>query len=876
MSYKAFISYSHNDEYLKDEFIAHCAPLARAQRITVWHDRLLLAGDDFADEIDENLANCQLFFMLISADFISSDYCYSKEYMKAKELSDAGKTRIIPILVRSCDINSLPFSKGIIIPTDATPVNPSNASRAENGLRDTGWTDVIKNIKLVLDDIDKDTEPFELNSEYRASLEKKFQVDAKTGQFDVDRVFVEPEISYERTNVDKQLTKNIYELSKSENIIISGDDSSGKSLLLSRLQNEMAKSGVISVVINGREIKNLDIEKLITSRLKNQIPTVKIKPNHYITVILDDLDECRLKESLTLKVLDKISKQYSNLILSCFSSAFGESFASRLGIDFVSGQIQELPVNKVYDLLGCWLSHTSQGNPDLDAALRKLYPAVMRMTLGGAVPFYPSNILTLLRVIDIATGADVSTSSNAACYDQLLTLKLIDAGVQANRIDSIKNFLGLIAGECFKEADLGSIDNETFHKIAEEYKRQYLTDISEQSIKVEKSGILLFAEGKVSFCDKFLGYLLVGRYLEKIIKQTDRQQYDDRLLSLLENLRYRAHANILIYCVYFSNDDQLIIDFLIDRVNQKFHEVSNEEILHTDLVYFERSTEIAEALSIRDEGSRIKELSDRFVPEEVRDLAEIPDPYNLSIDRLLLSDESFDERFLNDTASMFRAQSVLANALNCRQGTFQALQVHRCVEAILNASRRYAKFNVHIANLALSDLNKTLNILKDRYADEDFGYTNPSASKIAKVRNEITAENLDQFVDIHGRQLPFVSMSVAGRILGHENTLMSLEGLNTILKEKGQHSLVTSMVAHVARLYKDVKLNREEITSIIDEYGEKSAVADYLRYVYFLYSRFMPIDDRDQQWLNKKLKVKLSSMRFNQRKMLPKHEVIKD
>jgi hypothetical protein len=78
-----FISYSHKDDELRREFDSHLAPLERQGVITVWHDRRISAGQEWEGEIDDNLEAAQTILLLISPDFVASEYCYAREMQRA-------------------------------------------------------------------------------------------------------------------------------------------------------------------------------------------------------------------------------------------------------------------------------------------------------------------------------------------------------------------------------------------------------------------------------------------------------------------------------------------------------------------------------------------------------------------------------------------------------------------------------------------------------------------------------------------------------------------------------------------------------------------------------------------------------------------------
>jgi hypothetical protein len=101
-----FISYSHVDEKLKDRLILFLTPLKRENIIEVWTDRDILAGDRWDESIKTQLEESDLILLLVSPDFIASEYCYNYEMQRAIERSKAGIARVIPILLRPTDWQS--------------------------------------------------------------------------------------------------------------------------------------------------------------------------------------------------------------------------------------------------------------------------------------------------------------------------------------------------------------------------------------------------------------------------------------------------------------------------------------------------------------------------------------------------------------------------------------------------------------------------------------------------------------------------------------------------------------------------------------------------------------------------------------------------
>lgn len=117
-----FFSYSHKDEALRDEIEIHLAILKRQGFIETWHDRRIGAGSDLDQAISQNLEAADIILLLVSSDFLASDYCYDVEMQRSMERHDAGEARVIPVILRACDWHDAPFGKLLATPTDGKPV----------------------------------------------------------------------------------------------------------------------------------------------------------------------------------------------------------------------------------------------------------------------------------------------------------------------------------------------------------------------------------------------------------------------------------------------------------------------------------------------------------------------------------------------------------------------------------------------------------------------------------------------------------------------------------------------------------------------------------------------------------------------------------
>jgi TIR domain len=117
-----FLSYSHKDEVLRDQLETQLTMLKRQGVISVWHDRRLIAGDHVDEVISKQLEAADIILLLVSPDFLASEYCYSVEMTRALERHAAGEARVIPVILRPCEWHHAPFGKLLATPTDGKPV----------------------------------------------------------------------------------------------------------------------------------------------------------------------------------------------------------------------------------------------------------------------------------------------------------------------------------------------------------------------------------------------------------------------------------------------------------------------------------------------------------------------------------------------------------------------------------------------------------------------------------------------------------------------------------------------------------------------------------------------------------------------------------
>ncbi len=137
-----FFSYSHQDEELRNELEKHLSLLRRQGVIDIWSDHRIGPGEEIGGKIDQHLESADIILLLVSPDFLNSDYCYDIEMKRAMERHEHGEARVIPIILRPCDWQSAPFGKLKALPADGKPIT-------KHQTLDDAFLDVTRAIRKV-------------------------------------------------------------------------------------------------------------------------------------------------------------------------------------------------------------------------------------------------------------------------------------------------------------------------------------------------------------------------------------------------------------------------------------------------------------------------------------------------------------------------------------------------------------------------------------------------------------------------------------------------------------------------------------------------------------------------------------------------------
>ncbi len=191
-----FIIYAREDKDIKQRILAHLNSFAKAYDLVLWHDEYLEAGQEWKPHIESRLEQTDLFLLLISVDFMNSEFINQVEFKFAIDRHKTNKSVVIPIIINYCqwdiDFNftddNFNLNELQVLPQEGKPVDDwKTPEQAYNNIA-SGVRKVLETIKA------------------RKKAEEKIQVDFTKQQAEV-KLEIQPDLPEEEEQVTLPIEK---------------------------------------------------------------------------------------------------------------------------------------------------------------------------------------------------------------------------------------------------------------------------------------------------------------------------------------------------------------------------------------------------------------------------------------------------------------------------------------------------------------------------------------------------------------------------------------------------------------------------------------------------------------------------------------------
>lgn len=137
-----FVSYAPVDELFLIALEKSLALSRRKGVLRTLHRGVVTAGMERDKHVAHQLDTARIVVLLLSSDFFASDDCYEKELLRAIDRHHRGAARVIPVLVRACDLVLAPIAGLPKLPRNGIPI-------AQWHHPDDAWTQVASEVRAV-------------------------------------------------------------------------------------------------------------------------------------------------------------------------------------------------------------------------------------------------------------------------------------------------------------------------------------------------------------------------------------------------------------------------------------------------------------------------------------------------------------------------------------------------------------------------------------------------------------------------------------------------------------------------------------------------------------------------------------------------------
>jgi len=142
---RVFVCYSHTDSRFLQRLQVHLAPEVRNKSIDLWDDTKITPGSNWRSEIDYALQTAKVAVLLVSADFLASEFIAHNELPPLLSAAESEGVTILPVLLKPCRYNYTPLAEFQFVNKPLIPLE-----KLRNVEREETWSQVAEAITAAL------------------------------------------------------------------------------------------------------------------------------------------------------------------------------------------------------------------------------------------------------------------------------------------------------------------------------------------------------------------------------------------------------------------------------------------------------------------------------------------------------------------------------------------------------------------------------------------------------------------------------------------------------------------------------------------------------------------------------------------------------
>lgn len=735
-SVKLFISYSHKDEEMVEQFLRHLAPLKNNYQVEEWYDRKIQAGERFQDSIDNSLDNADVVCLMISSNFLSSSACLVEKDV-ALSLQNKKGLVVMPVILSPCLWSEHKELNGLLAaPTDGKAVSsfidPNEA-----------WHNVVKALLIICESLNniRSLRVAEKFNSFLQSVDILTKSHQNKEVLKLDDIFVFPKMKFYDSEEEshryngENLTKELIKFGK---IIIAGENQSGKTTLCKRLFYIYRSLSYIPVYLEDENKFLGNTEIKLQKAFKEQYDTdleLSSFDRNRVVPILDNFHLAKYQE----KYIEQYGG-YSKQVL-IVDDLFGFDIRRQSLIkEYQKFKIREFTALERNELITKWIQIKEDSRIQLNRnhlqqsidEKTELVENSLGIIFGkGIMPSYPFFVLSLLAAHDTQKPLDSDITSQGHCYQALIYLYLKRQGVKNDQIDIYSNFLAELAFNIHKSSGRSLSSNE-FDVFLDYYKGKYNLPIPINDLIKTLSNVNICKYDSLNqfyFCYSYIYYFFVAKYLSEHI---DSETH--RINNILANLHQDENAYITVFITHHTKSNSVLEELLLNA-EIRFEGFKPASLDTDELAFFDEHEEkIIKALLPSSEHNAEEERRVRLAEKaEIEEGHEGPDEH-------LHSDENNNpySNLMEDLRLSIKTVEVMGLVIKNRSGSLDIKRLEYIFEQGLKVHLRILTSFIEIIGDEFS-VEAIVDLINDRISNllEEMGGDKVDSAKIKKIAKMI-------------------------------------------------------------------------------------------------------------------------------------------
>lgn len=843
---KLFISYSHKDENLVEDFINHVAPLKNNGIVSEWYDRKIETGEEFQNEIDNNLENADIICLIISSNFLASNTCL-EEKDSALKLRKRKGIRVVPIILSPCAWTThKELSELLAIPTDGKPVT-SFSDKNES------WLDVINWIVEVCNSVNtikslKIKDPF---TKFLSSADILSKSHKNKEVLNLEDIFVYPKLKcYDEEEISHKYDSENFnsEIISYEKLIIAGENQAGKTTLCKVLFQIYKELNFVPIF--------LDDENKYLGNPHKKLEKAFLEQYEHET--FDDIDINRIVPIVDnfhiAKYQEKYIEQYESFRFQVLivDDIFGLNIKNQVLIaEYSKFKIREFTSLERNELTRKWIEVKEESqiqiNPNhlqqsIDNKTEKIENSLGIIFGKGIMPSYPFFILSILAAQDTQKPLDSEITSQGHCYQALIYLYLRKEGVTNEHIDIYTNFLTELSFWIFDKTNGVNLDRNDFEEFTAFYESQYNLPIplGELVAKLSNVNICKFDSfNQYGFCYSYIYYFFVAKYLSE-----HESEHKEAIEKILLNLHKDENAYITVFITHHTKSDYLL-DELLRNAKMLFEKSKPATLKAEELSFFDKHEDkIVKAILPSYQHDPKAERKKLLIEK-----SEMEDRRNESETNSQADDDPMSSDLYNDLRLSIKTVEVMGLIIKNRSGSLNLQRLECIFEQGLKVYLRILTSFIEIIKDERTE-QSMVNLLKERINQIIKEKEDDNDLRVEKIEKLVKAIywNLN-FGVLHG------FMTKAVHALGSINLLKIAD--NVSQKELTPAAFI---VNHGIKMWYDKNVKLNEIAERISEKDFSKTAEQLLKIKVVEHCRMHKIDFKKLKEIEEKLHLPATKM----------------